>query len=235
MWHIDWACQSMKAFRWRFCHCESLQDDLWKLTDRGHVEVPPQLLNRVVQASSNADDRQIIMQHLQANLSISNDWRHLAGGLTLLGELLKQGPSILFEEIANGYHFDPVQRLSFLETFQYTEDKRVEQLIRTKAVKLREALLQKMCSSGELPSDVKCISSSDRCAVPTWRQGPVHGMVVIGHHEDTDEESGDETRKPPASTVSTQSGGDLLEGDWCCVSTGQNEQKASIDLLDFSG
>lgn len=49
------------------------------------------------------------------------------------------------------------------------------------------------------------------------------GLVVIGHHEDTDHESEDEILKPSASAASTQSTEDLLEGDWWCVDTAGRE------------
>lgn len=209
----------MKAFR-LFCQGNNLQADLWQLTDTGYVDSSSHLLNRVVKACSDPDDRHVIMRHLQEHLSISSNWRHLLGGLTLLLELVKHGPSMLFVEIGNGYHFDPVQRLSFLENFQYAEDPRVQKLIRNKAMSLRTALMQRMRSGDTCRDDGKSISSSDKYALPKWRQGPINGLVVIGHHEDTDHESEDEILKPSASVASTQSTEDLLEGDWWCVDTG---------------
>ena len=216
----------MKAFR-RFCHGDTLEDDLWQLTETGYVEAPSHLLQRVVKASSDPDDRHVIMRHLQEHLSISSNWRSLLGGLVLLGELVKDGPSMLFVEICNGYHFDPVQRLSFLEQFRYAEDQRVQRLIRNKATRLRSTLMEKM--HGALDSDLKHDQSLFERRDPTRRPDLVDGLVMIGHKQDTDsEDEGTKTR--PASTVSTHSGGDhLVEGEWCCV-----ESHEPTDLLDLS-
>jgi len=59
----------------------------------------------------------------------------------VLEDLLQRGSSDLVSEIADGFHFDLVQRMSFLEKYEYSYDARVEKLIRQKALVVREHYL----------------------------------------------------------------------------------------------
>lgn len=43
-------------------------------------------------------------------MSLSGGWRELVGALELFAHLLQHGPVALMEEMARGYHFDPLQR-----------------------------------------------------------------------------------------------------------------------------
>ncbi|CAJ1439657.1 unnamed protein product [Effrenium voratum] len=237
----------MQVF-WRFQ--QGLQADLRRLSETGHVEAPPELMERILQASKDPEDRRLIMGHLQECTSelSGKHWRRIAGALTLLAALLRRGCPVLMEEIASGYHFDPVQRLSFLEHFQCTEDLRVQKLIQKKAVQLRGEMLQKMSSEGEGETSkpiaengaARCAKEADHFSSadvipPVWRKGPVNGIVVVGHNEDTDSESEGSPMKPirrPASTASTESGGDLLDGE-APVQVEKTEAPVIVDLLDF--
>merc|ERR1719204_2586071 len=57
---------------------------------------------------------------------------------------MRKGAPALFTEIAEGMHFDPVQRLTFLEHFEYRDDRRVQGIVRQKATALRTELLAKL-------------------------------------------------------------------------------------------
>lgn len=67
----------------------------------------------------------------------------------LLEELMRRGAPSLATEIAEGRHFDPVQRLTFLERFEYRDDRRVQGMVRQKAASLRTLVLARM--EGEVP------------------------------------------------------------------------------------
>ena len=47
---------------------------------------------------------------MEAQVSLSGGWRELVGALELFAHLLQHGPAALMEEMARGYHFDPLQR-----------------------------------------------------------------------------------------------------------------------------
>merc|ERR1711971_1062883 len=85
------------------------------------------------------------MLHLHACLSnmASAQWRSVHAALVVLEELLNKGSEDLLHELANGIHFDLVQRCTFLEQFEYGYDDRVEGLLRKKATSLRALWLRK--------------------------------------------------------------------------------------------
>lgn len=102
-------------------------------------------LGFIVRASNDTDDRRKIMLHLHACLSnmSSTQWRSVHAALVVMEELLNKGSEDLMHELANGIHFDLVQRCSFLEQYEYGYDDRVEGLLRKKAASVRALWLQK--------------------------------------------------------------------------------------------
>ncbi|CAE6937255.1 Actr1a [Symbiodinium sp. CCMP2592] len=239
----------MQAFR-RLRGEGSLEADLRQMSE-SYMESPPkEVLARVMQASEYAEERKRIVLYLQACLADTR-WRPILSGMWLLSELLQRGCQRLFEEMAHGFHFDPLQRLSLLERFEYGEDPRVQKLIRQKASHLREALLEKLASSAELTpaEELRGFSNADVFAEPKpRRQGQaINGVALIGHTADTDDETSDGEFSPhglqhAASTVSTESCGDLVVLEDCrSCGTGDAVKPADlgnsdpvVDLLDLA-
>jgi len=105
-------------------------------------DIPADALTAVAQASNNEEERREIMKHLRECLAeaTGKNCRRVYGGLILLETLLKRGSPELMVETAEGHHFDLVQRLSFLEHFDFS-DRTVQGMVRTKAVALRKEVL----------------------------------------------------------------------------------------------
>jgi hypothetical protein len=106
------------------------------------LEIPKELFTPVIEASNCEEDRREIMIHLHACLSepTGKHWRRITAGLALLEALLKSASPALIAETAEGRHFDLVQRLSFLENWDYS-DKRVMNMIRSKSASLRKEVM----------------------------------------------------------------------------------------------
>mmetsp|Transcript_56584 Transcript_56584/g.132758 ORF Transcript_56584/g.132758 Transcript_56584/m.132758 type:complete len:269 (+) Transcript_56584:122-928(+) len=121
-----------------------LQADLRRITENDHVDIPKDALLAVMQASFSPDSRKEIMAHVQDCLTSKTGWRRVHCGLELLDHLLRHGAPQLMREAAEGTHFDVVQRLSFLENFSHSSDKRVEQMVRKKATTLRRECITRM-------------------------------------------------------------------------------------------
>jgi len=123
-----------------------LAGTLRKLTTNGDISRSPELVAIVVKASNVPDDRREIMQHLRGCLSETSGkaWHRILAGLQLLEQLLEKGAAALVKETAEGHHFDVVQRLSFLEAFEYSTDKRVEAMLRSRAGALRTEVLKRL-------------------------------------------------------------------------------------------
>jgi hypothetical protein len=121
---------------------KTLPADLKRITHSGVLDIPKELLTPVIDASNNEEDRPEIMKHLRECLAEpkGDQWRRVYGGLVLCEALVKQGSPALLTETAEGRHFDLVQRLSFLEQFDYT-DKRVMNNVRRKAEALRKEVV----------------------------------------------------------------------------------------------
>jgi len=125
----------------------ALEADLRRITEAESIDTPDKdTLRSIAQASHNADDRREILRHLQECLAESSGrrWRRVHGGLVLLEELLKNGSPVLVTELSEGMHFDPVQRLTFIERFEYKEDRRVQGIVRQKATVLRGDLIERL-------------------------------------------------------------------------------------------
>lgn len=148
-----------------------LEADLRRITDSALIDVPPKdVLKSVTQATHNPDDRREILRHLQECLaeSAGSRWRRVHGGLVLLEQLLRNGSPAVMAELAEGLHFDPVQRLTFLERFEYRDDRRVQGVIRQKATALRGDLLERLqeASGGDAPATSAATSSGSTGSCP---------------------------------------------------------------------
>lgn len=141
----------LSRFTKRGANASTLAADLKCATDSEIIDIPSALLDPVVQAAGQADDRREIMKHLQACLATSGQsWRRVHAGLVLAETLLQKGPEDLLVETAQGLHFDLAQRLAFLEHFQYVDDRRVQHTIRTKARALRAELVPRLQDLAEV-------------------------------------------------------------------------------------
>jgi len=121
---------------------KTLPADLKRITHSEVLDIPKELLTPVIEASVNEEDRPEIMNHLRECLCepAGKNWRRVYAGLVLAEALVKNGSPDLLSETAEGRHFDLVQRLSFLEHFDNT-DKRVMNNIRKKAEALRKEVV----------------------------------------------------------------------------------------------
>jgi len=160
-----------------------LETDLQAITDSDALIPDVSSLRGIAVASHDEGDRRVIMSHLRECLSEPSGkrWRRILGALMIVEHLIEKGSSDLIAETGEGRHFDLGQRLWFLQSFEYTVDTRVQNIVRQKADTLRPLLLKKM----EAP-DVKGGCAERKCAVLT---GAGVNVAAAGHCEDTDSES----------------------------------------------
>lgn len=147
-----------------------LQGDLRSITDAELLESPPkEVLESVTRATNVEEDRREILLHLQECLAeaSSKRWRRVHGGLVLLDHLLRCGSTSVVTEIAEGKHFDPVQRLTFLEKFEYGDDRRVQNVVRQKATALRTQLITRLQDPHAVERPVQKTASSSSRGVAT--------------------------------------------------------------------
>jgi hypothetical protein len=198
-----------------------LEGNLRKITHSEVLDIPKELFIPIVEASNNEEDRRELMTHIRECLAepTGKHWRRINGGLMIVEALLKRGSPTLITETAEGRHFDLVQRLSFLEHFDYS-DKRVINMIRSKAEALRKEvspLIQNAglkdsedaakdtastCSPGSSTATRSTVSScrgfgsddifGDSCLdLPEASKGTMilNNIVTVGHNDDTTDES----------------------------------------------
>lgn len=198
----------------------TLEADLKRITESGVIEIPKELLDIVVEAALGEDDRREIMRHLRECLAepAVRRWRRIYAGLILTEELAKRGPPELLIETSQGHHFDLVQRLSLLEHFENTKDRRVQNMVRTKATALRAEMVTRIQAAGDeaplqsggdaikdtastcspgITSVASCSTSgtgssstSPSNAAPVRPEGRMilNGIVAVGHNDDTTDE-----------------------------------------------
>jgi len=185
-----------------------LAADLRRATDSGVSEIPSELVNPIVDASVDEDNRVLIMKHLQECLAEQNGryWQRVLAAMVIIEELARSGAPQLMHESAVGRHFDVVQRLSLLEHYDRSTDRRIKNTIVTKAKKVRleiiTALLQADVGPESCNSSVHGSSASTSASGTCDRSGAVKnpvvvdGLVTVGHRDDTtSESSADESAK----------------------------------------
>lgn len=120
---------------------------LKRATESGVIDVPKELLDTIVEASTSEGDRKEIMAHLRECLKepSGRKWRQVHAALVVAEDLLGQGRGSpeLIGEVACGLHFDLVQRLAFLEAYQHTET-HARGMVRSKAKALRATLVPRI-------------------------------------------------------------------------------------------
>jgi len=107
----------------------------------------------------------MIMRHIRESLAEPSAirWRRTHAALVLVEGLLSDGAQELFDETAEGRHFDLVQQLSLLERFDCTTDKRVQNMVRSKASGMRAEVVSRLQSAGDSSSvpEANCDRNSD--------------------------------------------------------------------------
>eukprot|EP00406_Dinophysis_acuminata_P074851 CAMPEP_0179266328 /NCGR_PEP_ID=MMETSP0797-20121207/29360_1 /TAXON_ID=47934 /ORGANISM="Dinophysis acuminata, Strain DAEP01" /LENGTH=249 /DNA_ID=CAMNT_0020974559 /DNA_START=53 /DNA_END=798 /DNA_ORIENTATION=- len=207
----------------------TLAQELRRATESGVIAIPRELFRAVHEAMQTEDDRREVMRHIRGALCepSGKKWQRVHAGLALVEDLVKNGTPVLRSEIADGLHFDLVQRVSFLEAFQHTGDKRAESMVRNKAKVLRADLLQLLQGAGGQspqakgalsPRATSVISCSTTASTPSAESGAgpaapsaaggprgdqvmiLNGVVAVGHNDDTTSESsgGEEGAAPRA-------------------------------------
>jgi len=170
-----------------------LEAELKRATYHSTIEVPQDAMLAIMQASQNCEDRREIMQHLHGCLASSSSslWRRVYLALLVLEELLHKGSPEVVIETGNGMHFDLMQRLNFLEAFEYSYDLRVQHLVRQKASVVKTAWTQRQLAleNEEEPPPSK-----------SWNL-----PVSLKHNEDTTDESGDDTSSRPKAVTTKAS------------------------------
>lgn len=208
-----------------------LELDLRRVTDSELLSSPDDALRSIARATADADNRNTIMTHLRQSLSEDSgkNWRRVYGALAIVEELLQtdtDGVRELVAETCEGRHFDMNFRLTFLESFEYDVDLRVQGLVRQRAASLRPKLLKMM-------------------ETETSKDAPVEGPVVTPDAAVSavsascaDLLGGDEPALGPAAAASVQPGAscaDLLGGDEPVLGpvASASGQFGDLDLLGF--
>lgn len=148
-----------------------LELDLRRVTDSELMSSPDDALRSIARATVDADNRQTIMTHLRQSLSEESgrSWRRVYGALAIVEELLQtdaDGVRELFAETGEGRHFDLNFRLTFLESFEYDLDLRVQGLVRQRAASLRPKLLKMMETEAAKDEPVEGLATAPTSAVP---------------------------------------------------------------------
>lgn len=131
-----------------------LEQDLKRATESGVIEVPKELLSSVSEASKEGEEpRKAIMRHVGECLKEPNAtrWRRTYAALQLVEELSERGAPELLAETAAGWHFDLVQRLTLLQHFECSTDKRVQSMVRARAAALRSKILPRLEAAEAVP------------------------------------------------------------------------------------
>lgn len=200
----------------------TLQADLKKITDSGITDIPTELLDTIVEASSDEANRREIMTYLReclAGPTPAKQWRRLYSALVLIEDIMRRGDRLLVHETAEGHHFDVVQRLSFLEHYD-NPDKRAQGLVKEKASTLRSELVPKLQNaSGKDLEDVRSEPSTCSPSVTSSR----NTVVTDTSYEAEKRSCGSADSSPHVSPMPLQSkptGRMVLNG---IVSVGHNE------------
>jgi hypothetical protein len=159
------AAWSRVTGRGAAANAKPLAADLKKVTHSAVLDIPKELFTPVVEASNFEEDRREIMSHLRACLSepSGKHWHRITGGLALLEALLKSGSPSLIVETAEGRHFDLVQRLSFLEHWDYS-DKRVMNMVRSKSEALRKQVVPLIENAALKDSEDALMETASTCS-----------------------------------------------------------------------
>lgn len=237
----------------------AIETDLRRITEAEVLDVPKETLMSIVQASHSADDRREIMQHLRVCLAEPQPryWRRIYGALVVVEQLLQRGSKALMIETSEGHHFDLVQRLSFLEHFEFREDIRIQAMVRQKATILRSEVVARIQNPGD--STQQSVSGEDqeneeahhssnghssassakvaRAPTPVSKgQQVVNGLVSVGHRDDTTSESSgaENAKKSEAAKKREEAAKDKRKAKADGKSSFKDQQSQKRHVLDDS-
>lgn len=176
----------------------TLEAELRRITDKDNIDVHPDRLATVAQASYSAEDRHIIMRHILERLgeAACRRWRKLYTAMLLLEHLLAQGSSDLVTEMGAGVHFDLVQRLALLASFSCPGDQRVETVIQAKASHLHAALATR-CDEPLASPSLTARQRNLRSGDDTESDEEASPVVALWARAARDEEAADEATPRP--------------------------------------
>lgn len=120
-----------------------LEQKLKFITDSEAAELPQEHFAPIIDASHDADSRQVIIWHLQRCLTphSKKHWRHVYGGLLIAEVLMEQGSPLIFTEPTPGVDLDLPKQIWLLEQFEYRANWRAQNLVRKRAIELREKMV----------------------------------------------------------------------------------------------
>jgi hypothetical protein len=127
-------------------HLKRITDSAYTRKTLGGVDIEGELVAPVIAESHDEDMRREIMNFLRECLSEASGkrWQRIYGALALTENLMQHGSPALLTEVAQGRHFDLVQKVSILESFDAAArgctDRRAQDVVRQKAKALRTIL-----------------------------------------------------------------------------------------------
>lgn len=146
-------------------HLKRITDSAYTRKCLGGDEIEGEGVAPVIAESHDADCRREIMHHLRDCLSENSGrrWQRIYGGLALTEKLMQHGSPALLTEVAQGLHFDIVQKVSFLERFDAAArgctDRRAQKVVRDKAAGLRKMLVAQI--EDECAGELRGLDSKD--------------------------------------------------------------------------
>jgi hypothetical protein len=184
--------------RIRFPLSTSFHEDLQKVAKFGNKELPTELLDNIMEASDDYNNRREIMTFLReclAGPSTHKEWHRVYGALLLVEEIMRRDDSCLLAEIAEGRHFDLMQQLSLLQHFK-NADARVQNLVRSKAGSVRSELGPKLQNaladnSDNCSNKLEDVLSQGQASTGTNSSDSNHTACTSSTQLDTSKEAAD--------------------------------------------
>mmetsp|Transcript_18586 Transcript_18586/g.43673 ORF Transcript_18586/g.43673 Transcript_18586/m.43673 type:complete len:474 (-) Transcript_18586:254-1675(-) len=154
-----------------------LEMELKALTESKSTEFPRELLIAIATASHIASSRQTIMTYLQNCLAEpdAKHWRRVHVGLSITEMLMEQGSPLIFTETIPGVDLDLPKQIWFLEQFECRANWRAQNLVRTKAIELRERMVPWLLNNDQAQEPVldscECIDEAFS-TLRSWAESP---------------------------------------------------------------
>lgn len=161
---------------------ESLKVHLQRITGSKSLEIPEDLLVRIIEATRDSDRRRDIMRHLQECLSepSGKHWTRIYTALLLMQSVLQKGDHALAIETARGQHFDLLQEVRLLEHFDAKmrgiSDESVQVMMHSRAQELRKEIVLLFAKVWEEESDEEPPEDADSLARKTMSCGSPGGV-----------------------------------------------------------
>jgi len=127
-----------------------LEQKLKYFTESRNNELAPEFLASIVDASLDKEGRRVIIAHLESCLvkPAAQSWRRVHYGLLIAESLMENGSPLVFTDSIPGVDFVLPKQIWFLEQFEHRADWRTENLVRRKAIELREKMVPWLLHNG---------------------------------------------------------------------------------------